>query len=153
MSHDYDLNGDAIFANPYPLYQRLRSDHPVHLDTTLRCWVVTSYRDVTQALADRSLSSERSVSTAVFQDKQWKELAPLFIHLSNLMFFADPPKHTRLRSLINQAFYPRVIETWRSHIQSIVNERLDLVQEKRRMDIIADIALPLPLQVLTDMFG
>lgn len=153
MPHTYDLRGAALFANPYPFYQRLRSDHPVHLDTSLGCWVVTSYRDVSLALSDRRLSSERFMSAVTFEDKSWQNLAPLLVHISNLMFFADPPKHTRLRSLVNKAFSAQMVETWRGHIQRVVNDRLDLVQGNGNMDIIRDIALPLPMQVIADMLG
>ncbi|TMC23979.1 MAG: cytochrome P450 [Chloroflexi bacterium] len=153
MPQAYNLQGDALYANPYPLYQRLRSDHPVHLDTSLGCWVVTAYRDVALALSNRSLSSERFMSATAFKDESWQKLAPLLVYVSNLMFFADPPKHTRLRSLVSKIFSAHMIETWRGHIQRVVDERLDLVYEKRQMDVIRDIALPLLIQVIADMFG
>src|SRR5579875_854086 len=153
MGFDYDLHGPEIFANPYPLYQRLRSDHPVHLDNHLGCWVITCYKDVLAALANRSLSSERSMHAVAFQSQEWKNLNPLFEHISNLMFFADPPRHTRIRSLINKAFSARMVEKWSSHIQSIVDECLDRVQPTGKMDVIRDLALPLPQHVIADMLG
>ncbi len=153
MKHDYDLYGPEIFADPYPLYRRLRSDHPVHLDSHLGCWIVTCYTDVLASLANRSLSSQRSMRAGAFQSQAWKDLSPLFEHISNLMFFADPPRHTRIRSLINKAFSARMIERWAGHIQRIVDECLDRVQQTGRMDVIRDLALPLPQQVIADMLG
>jgi len=153
MPIDYDLSGPDIFADPYPLYRRLRSDHPVHLDSHLGCWVVTSYEAVSAGLAHRALSSERVMRGTILQDPAWAELLPLFSSISNLMFYADPPRHTHIRSLINRALSARMVETWREHIQHIVNTLLDQVEGQGNMDVIADLAFPLPAQVIADMLG
>jgi pimeloyl-[acyl-carrier protein] synthase len=153
MPIDYDLSGPDIFADPYPLYRRLRSDHPLHLDSHLGCWVVTSYEAVSAGLAHRTLSSERVMRGPILQDPAWAELLPLFSSISNLMFYADPPRHTHMRSLINRALSARMVETWREHIQQIVDMLLDQVEAQGRMDVIADLAFPLPAQVIADMLG
>jgi pimeloyl-[acyl-carrier protein] synthase len=153
MSDEYDLHGAGIFADPYVLYHQLRSKYPVHLDSHLGCWVVTSYSDVSLALANRNLSSERAIGNAALRDEEWNKLNPLFADISNLMFFMDPPRHTQLRSLINKAFSARMIEKWRASIQTIVNDQLDLVQCQGGMDIIRDIAIVLPMQAISDMLG
>lgn len=153
MISEYDLQGPDLLANPYPLYHKLRARYPVHLDTHLGCWVVTAYVDVAAGLANRSLSSERVMRGAALQEKEWQELNPLFAHIANLMFYADPPKHTRIRSLVNKALSARMVEKWRQHIQQIVDDQLSLVEKRGKMDIIADIAFPLPSQVIADMLG
>jgi cytochrome P450 len=153
MPIEYDLYGPDIFADPYPLYHKLRSHYPVHLDSHLGCWVVTSYADVTAALANRALSSERMMQGAILQEPAWAELRPLFSSISNLMFYADPPKHTHMRSLINKVMSARMVEKWREHIQRIVDTLLDQAMEQGKLDIIADLAFPLPMQVIADMLG
>lgn len=153
MPYDYDLQDSALFANPYPFYQKLRSRHPVHLDSHLGCWVVTSYADAVAGLANRDLSSERAMQGTVLQEKAWQELSPLFAHISQLMFYSDPPKHTRIRGLINKAFSARMIEKWRATIQTIVDTQLAAVQEQGHLDIIKNIAFPLPAQVIAEMLG
>lgn len=153
MPHQLDLADPAIFADPYPLYQRLRGRYPVHLDSHLGCWVVTSYSDVVAGLANRDLSSERAMQGTVLQEKDWQELSPLFTYISQLMFYADLPKHSRIRGLVNKAFSARMIERWRTSIQNIVDEQLAIVQDKGKMDIIKDLAFPLPAQVIADMLG
>jgi pimeloyl-[acyl-carrier protein] synthase len=69
------------------------------------------------------------------------------------MLFMDPPAHTRLRSLASQAFSPARVAVLRSHIREIVNHLLDAVQDKGEMDIIADLAEPLPAIVTAEMLG
>jgi cytochrome P450 len=69
------------------------------------------------------------------------------------MVFRDPPAHTRLRSLVSRAFTSRVVEGMRPHIQGIVDRLLDRVHDARRMDVIADLAYPLPVTVICEMLG
>jgi pimeloyl-[acyl-carrier protein] synthase len=153
MPSQYDLYGPDVFTDPYPLYHRIRAKYPVHLDSHLGCWVVTSYAEVASALANRCLSSERARRGAALREKAWDNLTPLFKDIANLMFFADPPRHTQIRSLINKAFSGRMVEKWRPRIQMIVDNLLAEMQSKGRMDVIHDLALPLPLQVIADMMG
>jgi pimeloyl-[acyl-carrier protein] synthase len=153
VPREFDLHSATIFANPYPLYHKIRSQYPVHLDSHLGCWVVTSYANVLAALANRDLSSERIIQGSLLQEKDWAALSPLFTSLSNLMFYSDPPKHTRIRSLINKAFSARMIEKWREYIQQVVDEQLALVQDQGQMDVIQDLAFPLPSRVIATMLG
>jgi cytochrome P450 len=66
------------------------------------------------------------------------------------MPFRDPPDHTRLRALVNRAFTPRVVESMRGQIQGVVDGLLDRVERQGRMDVIADLAYPLPVTVVCD---
>jgi pimeloyl-[acyl-carrier protein] synthase len=67
--------------------------------------------------------------------------------------FLDPPDHTRLRSLVSQAFTPRMVESLRPRIQSLVDELLDAVVETGEMDVLADLAYPLPTVVICELLG
>ena len=78
---------------------------------------------------------------------------PVFRMFSKQMLFADPPYHTRLRSLVNKAFTPRMVAAMRSKIQRIADELLDAVQDHRRMDVMRDLAYPLPSTVIMEMLG
>lgn len=69
------------------------------------------------------------------------------------MLFKDPPDHTRLRTLVNKAFTPRVVESLRTRIQAIVDELLDEVEARREMDVIAEFAYPLPVRVIAELLG
>src|SRR5215472_12149370 len=110
---EYDFYGAELYADPYPFYQKLRAKYPVHLDSYFGCWVVTTYEDVVTAFANRELSSERAARGALLRQEGWEELQPLFAHIANLMFYADAPKHTQIRTLINKSFSTRMIENWR----------------------------------------
>jgi cytochrome P450 len=80
-------------------------------------------------------------------------LNPIAQVMIKQMLFIDPPAHTRIRSLAAQAFTPGRVEVLRSHIQEIINGLLDAVQSAGHMDVIADLAAPLPAIVTAEMLG
>jgi cytochrome P450 len=82
-----------------------------------------------------------------------KELHRFFAFVANRMVFTDPPQHTRLRRLTCTAFTPHVIEGMRDHIQAVVDGFLDRAQEQGRMDLIADLAFPLPATIIAELLG
>jgi hypothetical protein len=69
------------------------------------------------------------------------------------MLFLDPPNHTRVRGVFARAFTPASLAELRPRIESIARKRIDLVAESDRMDIIADLAYPLPVIVIAEMLG
>jgi cytochrome P450 len=69
------------------------------------------------------------------------------------MLSIDPPAHTRMRSLANKAFTPRVVERSRPHIQEIADELLDALPEPGSLDVVADLAVPLPMIVIAEVLG
>jgi len=135
-------------SDPYPFYHRLRAIDPVH-QTPMGLWVLTRYEDVVMVLRDPRFGRDgfEQVLASVYGDD--KELG----QLPRSMLFRDPPDHTRLRALVSKAFTPRVIEDMRTHIQDIVNRLLDRVQASKGMDVIADLAYPLPVTVICEMLG
>jgi cytochrome P450 len=78
---------------------------------------------------------------------------PVYHSFSKTVFYADPPYHTHLRGLMNHAFTPRRVERLRPYVQSIVNELLDAAQSRGEVDIIRDLAYPLPVMVIAELLG
>jgi cytochrome P450 len=140
-----------VLANPYPLYHRLRSESPVHWDPLLRVWVVTRYDDVIRVLRD--FSAERTPTPAQLTSIGLSALNPVAQVMVKQMLFLDPPSHTRIRSLASAAFTPNRVEALRSHIREIVRNLLEPLASTGRMDLIADIAEPLPCIVTAEMLG
>jgi cytochrome P450 len=135
-------------ANPYPFYQRMRETDPVHL-SPLGLWVLTRYDDCVTSLRDPRFGRDGFEAILSAQYGEESETG----RLPRSMLFRDPPDHTRLRSLVNRAFTPRVIEGMRGQIQAVVDRLLDQVARRGHMDVIADLAYPLPVTVICDMLG
>src|SRR5919201_4506103 len=121
----YRLLAPQMLANPYPLYDRLRMEAPVHWDPFLHAWVVTRYADVLTVLHDVRFSAQRTPTPDVLTRMGLAALSPIAQVMVQQMLFMDPPAHTRLRSLAAKAFTPRRVDLLRPHIQEIVDSLLD----------------------------
>jgi cytochrome P450 len=147
----YHLLDPDVLANPYPLYHRLRNEDPVHWDVFLHAWVVTRYADVVTVF-DR-FSADRTPTPEQMAAMGMAGLSPIAQVMVRQMLFLDPPAHTRVRSLAARAFTPRRVERLRTHIAEIVETLLDSVAAAGTMDVIADLAYPLPAIVTAEMLG
>jgi cytochrome P450 len=147
----YRLLDPVVLADPYPLYEQLRRETPVHWDPFLHAWVVTRYDDVLHVLTHFSATCAPTPQqlTAHGMDS----LAPVAEVLIRQMLFLDAPAHTRVRRLAAKAFTPRRVEVLRGHITEIVERLLDAVEGQGSMDVIADFARPLPAIVSAEMLG
>src|SRR6187397_2967495 len=117
-----------ILANPYPLYNKLRTEDPVHWDRFLQTWVVTRYADVVNVL--HSFSADRTPTPEQLTAMGLSALNPIAKVMVKQMLFMDAPAHTRLRGLASAAFTPAKVEVLRGHIQVIANDLLDRVQTR-----------------------
>jgi cytochrome P450 len=147
----YQLLDPQVLADPYPLFHRLRTEDPVHWDTFLHAWVVTRYADVVTVLHD--FSAQRTPPPEKLASLGLAHFSPIAEVMVRQMLFLDPPAHTRLRSLASYAFTPQRVAVLRVHIERIVESLLDAIKPKGRMDVIADLAEPLPNIVTAEMLG
>ena len=147
----YQLLDPEVLANPYPLYRRLRTEDPVHWDPFLSAWVVTRYRDVLHVL--HHFSADRTPTPDQLASMGLSAMNPIAAVMVKQMLFMDAPAHTRLRTLAASAFSPARVEALRSHIQGIVERLIDSVKPAGKMDLIADLAYPLPAIVTAEMLG
>ena len=147
----YRLLDPEVLANPYPLYRRLRTEDPVHWDPFLHAWVVTRYADVVTVL--HRFSANRTPTPEQLAALGLETLTPVARVMVRQMLFLDAPSHTRIRGLASQAFTPRRVERLREHIQDIMDGLLDAVLPRGRMDVIEDLAAPLPAIVTAEMLG
>lgn len=147
----YHLLDPEVRANPYSLYHKLRNTDPVHWDPFLHTWVVTRYTDVISVL--QHFSARRTPTPEQLIALGLQRLTPLAEVLVRQMLFLDAPAHGRIRGLASGAFTPRRVEQMRSHIQEITDHLLDAVQEQGHMDVIADLAYPLPAIVTAEIMG
>lgn len=144
----------AFRVNPYPVYRRLLAEDPVH-KTPFGMLVLSRYRDCAAVLRDPRSSSDASNSTMYKAFMAGRDPEEVFGALAGMrpFLFMDPPDHTRLRGLVQKAFTPKTVENLRPRIQELVDDLMTPALEQRSMEVIEDLAYPLPVRVITEMLG
>ena len=150
-----NLQRDDIRVNPYPFYEQLRTDDPVHWDEEMGFWILSRYADIESLYLDDRFSRAQGLMRGFDRlpaDHQ-KIAQPVYHSFSKTVFYADPPYHTHLRGLMNHAFTPRRIDQLRPYVQKTVDELLDNAQGRGAMEVIHDLAYPLPVMVIAELLG
>jgi cytochrome P450 len=142
-----DLTRPQFKANPYPFYAHLRAEAPVCPTRFLGApaWLITRYDDVLMLLKDERVVKDWPPVT------RWVHLVagPITRHMLN----KDGPDHTRLRKLVHKAFTPALIRRWSDRIQNVCDELLNKLEKNRRMDLMGEYSLPLPLTIMAELLG
>jgi cytochrome P450 len=124
----------------YSWFEEMRLHHPVFQDERTRLWQVFRHEDVLAVLTDYTRFSSQAY-----------ELTGGF--LKNSLIAKDPPDHRKLCNLVNQAFTPRAVARLSDRITQITQELLDAVRLQGKMDVVSDIAFPLPAKVIAELLG
>jgi cytochrome P450 len=136
-----DLFSDDLRRNPYPAYDQMRSSSPVFHLPPFDLWIIFDFDGVKRALVDHdAFSSDLSHVPGHGNPGQW-------------FIFFDPPRHTKLRTLISKAFTPRVVANLEPRIRELSRQLLDETIERGEMDLATDFAVPLPMRVIAEMLG
>ncbi len=132
----------AMRDNPYPYYALARQMAPVVWNDALGTWNVFKYEDVRAILRNPQLYSSDAL-----------RFYPQLERRGQTMLTTDPPRHTQLRGLVNLAFTPRRVAELEPRIRQITNEALDAALPTGRIDIIEDLAYPLPVIMIAELLG
>ena len=152
---DFNPFDPRLRSDPYAVYRELREAAPVYWSEIMQVWVLTRYDDVLNLLRDQSrFSSDRQRATNRFvQQMEEFRQASGPVGRTPTMLSLDPPAHTRMRNLVNKAFTPRVVERIRPHIHEIADELINALPEPGRIDVVTDLAIPLPVIVIAEVLG
>jgi cytochrome P450 len=141
------------FANPYPLARTLQEREPVHWSPELGSWVLSRYADVAASLHDARFAADRLPALERLEAFGLEPLRPLYSTMRRMLTFLDAPDHTRMRRLANRGFTRPAIEGWRADTERLVAGLLDRHHAAGRMDIVSDLARPLPLAMISRLLG
>jgi cytochrome P450 len=154
-----DMFTPDVIADPYTYYGRLRDEDPVHWNETYALWVVTRHDDVTWLTRHNEL-----FSSAVFKNDPRPAYPAidesdlgLYDYVKNYQgdqfIQHDRPEHLDMRKIVHGYFTPKAMESWRPFVVNAVKELLDAAEEKGSMDVMRDLATPLPVLVIAQMMG
>ena len=138
-----------VYRDPYPTYAKLRVRDPVHWNILSQSWVISRYRDIEAILRDHT----RFSNDARHRRRLSLVLASAAYPRGPSMLFLDPPDHTRLRALVQQAFTPRAIEALVPRIRQIAEHLLDEIADPVAFEAMEALARPLPMLVMAELLG
>ncbi len=152
------FHSPELVQSPEAIYAKLREHDPVaDFDVAPRppgeCVLLTRYGDVQLALKDPRFSNERRKVSPPSKPSRIKLMPDVLNALLTSMVMVDDPDHARLRTLVHKAFTPGMIQKMHGRIEAITQELLDKAGAKPVCDLIGDLALPLPLTVISEMMG
>lgn len=148
---ELDFKAPGFLSDPYPTYHALRAHDPVFL-SPWGDWYLTRHADVSRVLGDKRFlrQSPGGINPISRDDRKPTAIDRM---LSRWMVFVDPPTHTRLRNMVGKAFTPKRIRALRPEIESLTNRLLDEAASSPDFDLVADLAYPLPVIVISRMLG
>jgi hypothetical protein len=142
----YDPEDEATQRDPYPAYRRLRDECPVYHQPRLGFWALSRFEDVHDAVLDHDRFCSR-------QGLTWDPRAAEQAGVLPMMVTTDPPRHTRLRQLINRGFTPRHVARLEPAVRALVAGGVDRLRAAGGGDLVSDLAAPLPAAVIGLLLG
>jgi cytochrome P450 len=141
----------AVRRDPYALYERGRREHPafVHMGLPIPLVSIFRYADVQAVLRDCELFSNDFARGRALSP----EIEALGRQAPPSMLGMDPPDHTRLRSLVNKAFTPRIVRQLEPRLREVAHELLDAALEQRDVDLVEALTYPLPVTAIAEIIG
>jgi cytochrome P450 PksS len=143
-------------AHSDEIYARLRREAPVYrtvLPDKQPAWIVSRYDDVAMVLKDDRFSKQFRTMFEANPNLKMPWIPKVFLPLLRHMLHTDPPDHTRLRALVQQAFKPTLVERLRPRIAELSEELLAAAKKKNPFDLISQFALPIPATIIAEMLG
>ncbi|WP_369252090.1 cytochrome P450 [Streptomyces sp. R41] len=142
--------------DPYPLYERMRDGGPVHrvlFPSGVTAWLVTGYEAAHAALGDDRLGKNHDLGNDRWRARASIMPEPQHSQLQVHLLHQDPPRHTRMRRFVSDAFAPRRVEQLRSRMQELADRLVDALPAAGPADLVAGFAARFPFQVLAEVIG
>jgi cytochrome P450 len=149
----FDPFAPGFTEDPYPQLELLRTHAPVH-QNPLGFWILSRYDDVSALLRSGHSVEDRHAGPGPLRDLNDAVYGDRGRRMDGLsMLDKDPPDHTRLRRLVSKAFTPRSIAALEPRVVALVDEALDRMADAGSVDLVAELAFPLPFAVISQMMG
>ncbi|HXP32863.1 MAG TPA: cytochrome P450 [Acidimicrobiales bacterium] len=142
----YDPLDPELWRDPYPTYERLRDEDPVHHVRKRGFWVLSRFADVMAATCDTEAFS--SAHGLTFEEDEITKLG-----LMPTLVMMDRPRHTVFRRLVNTMFTPRAVAEREEAVRGFTRERTERVVAMGEADFVDEVASPLPSFVVADYLG
>ena len=169
MSVEYEPLSSATRQDPYPVFAELRANDPVHFAPGSGTYCISRYADAVFVLKHPELFSSRAMQDVLMHvdvpvltpryvffllQFLWKtKVNPFALQKIGNLVTLDPPRHDAMRSIANRGFSPRRIAAWEPRAREVVAQQLRRLDETGRFDAVEDLAIPLPVTIISEMLG
>ena len=154
-----NMFSNEVMHDPYHYYGRIRDEDPVHWNELYELWVITRHDDLVWLTRNHE-----QFSSAVFANDPRPAYPAInesdnelynFMKAANQQRFIqyDRPEHLEMRKVMHAYFTPKSMEEWRPLVRSAIAELLDAAEERGEVDLMRDLAVPLPVLVIAEMMG
>ena len=157
VNFDEILVSPEFIADPYAVLHRMREEEPVYWSDSIGGWVLTGYDDIVVSFKDTAhFSNENRLGKAMAylppeKRDQYKPFADHYATKS--LLHSDPPDHTRMKTLVTRELTAKVVEQMKPRIQETVDGLIDTALASGRMDVVSELAAPLPISVIAQILG
>jgi cytochrome P450 len=140
--------------DPHATWRKLRTEAPIYRSRMFQAWMLTRYDDVLRVLRDRNFTTDRSdVPIMKLAARLSRNDPDMTATIERNLLTMDGPDHARLRRLVSNAFTPRRVERLRPKLEALVDDLLDQAGEAGEMELVADLAHPLPVIAIAELLG
>src|SRR5215813_3115231 len=158
MVNDFDLTNPDFFVSgdPHSVWRELRTTDPVHWTRREKkkgFWSITKYEDAQRVYRDPGTFSSHDGIALGFADAPDPNQPRMEFGFGQMMITTDPPRHGRIRQMLNRRFTPRALAPHEPHVRAITREIIDAVAERGHCDLVVDVAAKLPTAVICEMLA
>ena len=154
-----DMFAADVIQDPYRYYGQIRDEDPVHWNELYELWVITRHDDLVWLARNHEqfsnsvyVNDPRPAYPAILDSD--KELYDFMKdYRGNQLIQFDRPEHLEMRKVVHSYFTPKSMEEWRPLVRSAIKELLDAAEETGDVDLMLDLAVPLPVLVIAEMMG
>ncbi|GIE84621.1 cytochrome P450 [Actinoplanes regularis] len=151
---EYDLFSPEAMTDPNGFLHRVRAESPLARVAGLDAYLLTRYADVNAALRDKRMDTANMARALQrLTPAEQEELAPVRESIEMWMGHTVPADHVRFQQLLKRYFTPAMVDRLRPRVREFTDELLDAVAPKGGMDVVSDLAYPLPANVIAELLG
>lgn len=156
---NYTFRDPKVMQNPYPYYERLRTEDPVHFDAGIQTWLVTRHDDILAVARNtEAYSDQMRVSKAIrspFQDEvdEYMKSEGFMVLDPADSFKVDGELHARRRKLVAHAFTGPIVTAMEARVAAICRDKAAALLGRSEVDLVREYAMPIPILVICDALG
>tara|TARA_B100000749_G_scaffold280845_1_gene279238 strand:- start:1786 stop:3006 length:1221 start_codon:yes stop_codon:yes gene_type:complete len=154
-----DMFAPDVIRDPFCYYGRIRDEDPVHWNELYQLWVITRHDDLVwlarnhQQFSNSVWKNDPLPAYPAIYDSDQELYDFMRDYRGNQLVQFDRPEHLEMRKVVHSYFTPKSMEEWRPLVKSAIKELLDAAEEKGDVDLMRDLAVPLPVLVIAEMMG